>query len=543
MNKYYVPGISMMRLIVILLFITLPFSCSDDAVLLSDSIKGIRHLEFKISVSDFNESSDASPTEQENAVKKLALFLFKSNGQELVQENRFHDISNGKIKVTIPVNEIGEGLKAYLVANEDFSTDPITEAELLEFKTRCRPEDFISKGFPMRTDGLIIKAGETPLITITALLQRVPSAFYVQVEENADTGSIHNNSYQIEIEGLQIKEGALFNNTVTSQAAQGKTDYSSKLTAVNTPENIAYFYQSQQIKVYITPKDPNLGKVKIITIENSKSAVRNKKFLLKIKPIRTIKRAIDFKIQVAEWGTEVILVEVPLITDVPHKPGTLFAEGVSLDSGWYDVNKSWGRDGFSQDSNFCWAAAAANMLQWWQDRYVADGNILSTDIPNRFTSGREDAAFRQLAIFELFASHFTNVQGSEIKAMIWYLPKFFPKIFPNTDTLFYHFFDDRFPKNIKEASDFIINGLRSRGVLAVSTNNPSHVRTLWGCKYNPKTGIVESVYVTDSDDRKIVVWQDIPLKTSANGKLMIGAYQLKALKVLYAYPGRNSNVL
>lgn len=348
------------------------------------------------------------------------------------------------------------------------------------------------------------------------------------------------------MEGLQIQEGNLFSNTVTALPAQEKTDYSSKLTAVNTAENIAYFYQSQQIKVHITPIDPNLGKAKTITIENSESAARNKKFLVKIKPVRTINQAVDFRVQVAEWGTEVILVEIPMVTDVPHVPGLLFAEGVSLDSGWYDLNKSKGHGGFSNDSKMCWAGVVTNMIQWWQDRYVADGGILPADTPNGFIPGRENANFRQLAIFETFVSHFSNISGHEVSGVAWYFPKYWPEVFPNIDHFFDHtYYDDKYPENIRELSDFMINGFKNRGVLAIATSLPSsqHTRTLWGCKYNTNTGIVEKLYLVDTDDKQTVMWLDVPVTVSASGKLMAGPHEITSLSVLYAYPGRNLNVL
>ncbi|MEO4005768.1 fimbrial protein [Flavobacterium sp. CAU 1735] len=542
MNKYFVSSVkSTISFLIIILFVFTPVSCSEERdVFTADPANGMKSLEFKISLSDFNESSDANPTEQENAIKQHSLFLFHNNGEELVQEERHHEIKNEKITVAIPESEIGEGLKAYLVANMTFSDDPITEAELLQLKSTRRPEDFISDGFPMCTSALPVLSGDASPIVIEASLQRVPSALYVEVEENAAAGTVYNNSYRIEMEGLQIQEGALFSNTVTALPAQGKTDYSSKLTAVNTPENIAYFYQSQQIKIYITPNDPNLGKAKIITIENSESVVRNKRFLLKIKPVKTIKKAIDFRIQVTEWETAVILVEVPLLTHVPHEPGTLFAEGVSLDTGWYDQNKSRGQEGFSQDSKLCWAATSSNMIQWWQDRYIADGNVLPVGVPNGFTPGREHANFRQLAVFETFASHFPNQGNMELKGMIWYFPKYFPEIFPNIDHFFDHsFFEEKYPNNVKAFSEFIIKGFQERGVCSITTVTPHHIRTFWGCKYNVETGIIESIYLTESDDKDIVLWWDVPISVSSSGKLMVGPHEIHSVSVLYAYPGRS----
>ena len=52
----------------------------------------------------------------------------------------------------------------------------------------------------------------------------------------------------------------------------------------------------------------------------------------------------------------------------------VFAEGVTLTSGWYDVNKK--AQGDNGDINMCWAATSANMIQWFQDRYKAAGKTL-----------------------------------------------------------------------------------------------------------------------------------------------------------------------
>lgn len=46
---------------------------------------------------------------------------------------------------------------------------------------------------------------------------------------------------------------------------------------------------------------------------------------------------------------------------------TQWVQGVSKTSGWTDYNKSSASgDG---DDNLCWAAAASNVINWWQNRY------------------------------------------------------------------------------------------------------------------------------------------------------------------------------
>lgn len=56
---------------------------------------------------------------------------------------------------------------------------------------------------------------------------------------------------------------------------------------------------------------------------------------------------------------------------------TLWISGVSEDGGWYDVNKAnpGAADG---DNNLCYAAAASNLIAWWQCRYRIEETIPNT---------------------------------------------------------------------------------------------------------------------------------------------------------------------
>lgn len=59
----------------------------------------------------------------------------------------------------------------------------------------------------------------------------------------------------------------------------------------------------------------------------------------------------------------------------------IWAPGVTRGSGWYDVNKYSTASRPTSDKNFCWAAVASNMLQWWFDRYEAAGQVVPSGIP------------------------------------------------------------------------------------------------------------------------------------------------------------------
>ncbi|MBR3914656.1 MAG: IdeS/Mac family cysteine endopeptidase, partial [Bacteroidales bacterium] len=97
---------------------------------------------------------------------------------------------------------------------------------------------------------------------------------------------------------------------------------------------------------------------------------------------------------------EVISNEISFTAEAGSDTGTtiVFAEGVTVNSGWYDVNKvGMGDNG---DINMCWAASCSNIIQWWQDRYVAAGNSL----PANAVTGPGANGTYQLALMDMYHS-------------------------------------------------------------------------------------------------------------------------------------------
>ena len=112
----------------------------------------------------------------------------------------------------------------------------------------------------------------------------------------------------------------------------------------------------------------------------------------------------------------------PLEWDEPivdENENVVFVEGVTLTSGWYDVNKLK-RAG--ADINMCWAASASNIIQWWQDRYVAAGNTL----PAGAVTGPGSKEYPEghkynLALMELYRDLWDNNKGgSTDHGVVWY---------------------------------------------------------------------------------------------------------------------------
>lgn len=526
---------------------------------LSEPALNKQNIELRVAVRSFVSNADDGQTEQEAAIKNLSFFIFDRNGQEIIQQSRQHPVQNGKVLLSITTEDAQGPLNAYMIANEKgFAAVPMTETELLSYKTQSRPADFIANGFPMSSAAVVIQPNASHT-SASVTLERIPSAIYVQVDASAaGTEIINNNAYQVEVEGLQITEGALFHDIASSMEAQARVDYSSKLTAVNSPENIAYFYQSSQIKIHITPRDPKLGETKTVTIAPEKSIIRNKKFLLQIKPVKIPvgdpdMQEMTFTVSVAEWKTDVIIVEIPTV-DVPEPPMpdpvgdvVLFSEGVSVESGWYDNNKSRGAGGFSNDGRMCWAMAESNMIQWWQDRYIAGGEVLPVGTPNGIVPGRENEKYRRLAVFEEFHVKFPNIGAVVLRGIPDYFTTYFPDIFVDKKPFFEEgtYAKDKVFKNFKEFSDFVVAGLKDRGVISLRIAVPGHAVTLWGVTYNTETGLVKNIFMSDSDDMddgKIFhgIWKNRPVGENHSGKPILEGvnWVIESATVLYAYPGK-----
>lgn len=124
-----------------------------------------------------------------------------------------------------------------------------------------------------------------------------------------------------------------------------------------------------------------------------------------------------------------------------------FVSGVTESSGWYDCNKraGWVWEGGKtppqfysyvvDDSKLCWAHAASNILQWWQDKQPSNlipngtpNGLASTATPYTASSGLVGSTktyydtlyVQQLAIFQDMVANWGNVGGSTKQAYNWF---------------------------------------------------------------------------------------------------------------------------
>ena len=231
----------------------------------------------------------------------------------------------------------------------------------------------------------------------------------------------------------------------------------------------------------------------------------------------------------------------------------VFAEGVTISSGWYDVNKKGAGD--NGDINMCWAAASANMIQWWQDRYVAAGGTLpSTAINGPGTKVYGSFSPYELALMEVYHDEWNNSKGGHPEEAIpWYFEgklyggeyasagsqayplteggywksvwsgiesqlyrgykhDIFPSQYPNMYTYcynnYYHWGNGSSlegKERLAYFSNLVVDAFE-RGIasltISLSSNIASlhHSVTMWGYEIDNATGLLTRIWITDSDD-------------------------------------------
>lgn len=211
-----------------------------------------------------------------------------------------------------------------------------------------------------------------------------------------------------------------------------------------------------------------------------------------------------------------------ILSPMPSSAGEFWADGVSRDTGWYDINKTWSGTNSAgniaaHDDNYCWAAAASNVLSWWQDQlppslHELPGIPTGEDIYNTI---RNKAAFLS--------------GGYSIGAWKWYFHGDTTEYLPNPGGAYYQSYipesfltagtpDSLYITNlwINEYSAMLpISSFRDRLQFAMEkehcgitlsvnlpTFNNGHAITLWGAEYDDVTNKITKLFITDSDDTK-----------------------------------------
>ncbi len=237
-------------------------------------------------------------------------------------------------------------------------------------------------------------------------------------------------------------------------------------------------------------------------------------------------------------SNEIVVTATPA---VDRGKTVVFAEGVTLNSGWYDVNKVGSGD--NGDINMCWAAASSNMIQWFQDRYVAAGKTL----PSTAVTGPGRDGTYELALMDVFHSQWNNSKGGHMEQAIpWYFEGVLnggefaspgSQAVPKTDGGYWKdVWSDITPymycgyestvgytacynnyylwgngtslvgvDRLKYFSDLVVeafeHGMAGLTIsLAANLLSAHHATTLWGYEIDNTTGLLTRLWITDSDD-------------------------------------------
>ncbi len=224
----------------------------------------------------------------------------------------------------------------------------------------------------------------------------------------------------------------------------------------------------------------------------------------------------------------------------------VFAEGVTLTSGWYDVNKK--AQGNNGDINMCWAATSSNMIQWFQDRYKAAGKTLpagAVDGPG-VTSYTNYGPY-ELELMNVFLTQWDNSRGGHMEQAIpWYfegvlnggeyaspgsqaVPKtdggFWKSIWSDVKANMYCGYGSTVgyttcynnyyqwgngtdllgAERLAYFTDLVVTAFEhgmAGLTISLSANLYSlhHATTLWGYEIDNATGLLTRVWITDSDD-------------------------------------------
>ena len=264
-------------------------------------------------------------------------------------------------------------------------------------------------------------------------------------------------------------------------------------------------------------------------------------------------------------------------TAVASDTTTLFAEGVSQSSGWYDVNKKSTTTNPGADAMMCWAASSSNIIQWFQDRYTTAGNTLPSGCPN----GTSSKYNYELQIMDVYRDNWDNLARGNWTdgGVVWYFEgkdvystmsndsRAYPK--SGTGGYFKSVWSNIYPSKMHQQSngsyameinsynwlydsnplvafsDYIVEafkyGMSSMAVAISSNFSGGHAVTIWGYELDKSSGCITRLFITDSDDGSTPVLRtyDVALENS-NAKIKLSGYTSYYPFALYPISGYGS---
>ena len=211
------------------------------------------------------------------------------------------------------------------------------------------------------------------------------------------------------------------------------------------------------------------------------------------------------------------IVSLFAMTAVTHA-AEAWAYGVSRESGWVDYDKDSAEAEPMADTSMCWAAAASNVITWWQNQNAE--LLTSTTLPDEDPWEVSRLIYMNVGGFPSMAFNWwiNGVSFDELKAS-WAI--YDKDVFDDTkgDKSYQDYFYGGFLKSVYSTAEnpvvltyanndsyamcqLVVDALESGYALTLNTSG--HALTLWGVEYekNDKGTLITKAWVTDSDDHK-----------------------------------------
>lgn len=217
-----------------------------------------------------------------------------------------------------------------------------------------------------------------------------------------------------------------------------------------------------------------------------------------------------------------------------------WAPGVSRKGGWVDYDKDADNKPYMDDEGMCWAAAASNVITWWQN-HNAD-QLTSTSLPTHNA-------------WDVYRLVYLNIGGVPSDAFNWYIngisrdqygvPQYGlgsvmdKELYNDTKgfgATIKWYFDGGFLSGVYSTAENpvllsvgnsdsyalcrrIVDAIESGYALVLSAS--SHALTLWGVEYKETDlgTVITKAWVTDSDDCKsqLVESSEFSVKSGPDG--------------------------
>ncbi len=171
-----------------------------------------------------------------------------------------------------------------------------------------------------------------------------------------------------------------------------------------------------------------------------------------------------------------------------------------------------------QDNELCWAAAASNLIQNWQDQWVQNGGTIPAGTPN----GQVTQTAYSTDVFATFVDSWTNLGGEPYIAMQWWYCGVFTylagasqlkpdaasggywtELGLNKDTIYTltNIYNEETPVAPSLFTGLLANTIQADSLSSLvifnHANNHAHALALWG--YEMVDDMLTGLWITDSD--------------------------------------------